>query len=63
MLLLGNLGGNEKFRSFLGAHYPIIGVLMGAFLVAVSTGSYTNWDAQLEYQKNWLVAAALFQKS
>jgi 4-amino-4-deoxy-L-arabinose transferase-like glycosyltransferase len=31
-------------------HYPIIGVLMGALLVAISTGTYTNWDAQLEYQ-------------
>jgi 4-amino-4-deoxy-L-arabinose transferase-like glycosyltransferase len=34
----------------LGAHYPIIGVLLGAFLFAASTGTYTNWDAQLEYQ-------------
>ena len=34
----------------MGAHYPIIGVLLGAFLVAASTGTYTNWDAQLEYQ-------------
>jgi 4-amino-4-deoxy-L-arabinose transferase-like glycosyltransferase len=31
-------------------HYPIIGVLLGALLVAISTGTYTNWDAQLEYQ-------------
>ena len=40
----------KNFRSLLGVHYPIIGVLLGAFLVAVSTGTYTNWDAQLEYQ-------------
>ncbi len=40
----------KSFRSFLGAHYPIIGVLVGAFLFAASTGTYTNWDAQLEYQ-------------
>ena len=40
----------NKFRSFLGAHFPIIGVLMGVLLVAASTGTYTNWDAQLEFQ-------------
>ncbi len=34
----------------MGSHYPIIGVLLGALLVAVSTGTYTNWDAKLEYQ-------------
>jgi 4-amino-4-deoxy-L-arabinose transferase-like glycosyltransferase len=40
----------KNFRSLLGVHYPIIGVLLGALFVAVSTGTYTNWDAQLEYQ-------------
>jgi 4-amino-4-deoxy-L-arabinose transferase-like glycosyltransferase len=40
----------KSFKSFLGAHYPIIGILLGALLVAASTGSYTNWDAQLEFQ-------------
>jgi 4-amino-4-deoxy-L-arabinose transferase-like glycosyltransferase len=40
----------KSFRSLLCTHYPIIGVLLGALLVAVSTGTYTNWDAQLEYQ-------------
>ena len=40
----------KKFGSVFGAHYPIIGVLLGALLVAASTGTYTNWDAQLEYQ-------------
>ena len=50
MLLLETLVETKNFRSLLGAHYPIIGVLLGALLVAVSTGTYTNWDAQLEYQ-------------
>ncbi|MCL4430035.1 MAG: glycosyltransferase family 39 protein, partial [Chloroflexi bacterium] len=40
----------KSFRALLGAHYPIIGVLLGALLVAASTGTYTNWDSQLEYQ-------------
>lgn len=40
----------KSFRKLLGMHYPIIGVLLGALLVAASTGIYTNWDAQLEYQ-------------
>ncbi len=40
----------NNFRSLLSAHYPIIGVLLGALLVAASTGTYTNWDAQLEFQ-------------
>src|SRR4030066_1483490 len=50
MLLLETLVETKSFRSLLGAHYPIIGVLLGALLVAASTGTYTNWDAQLEYQ-------------
>jgi 4-amino-4-deoxy-L-arabinose transferase-like glycosyltransferase len=40
----------KSFRSLLDAHYPIIGVLLGALLVAASTGTYTNWDARLEYK-------------
>jgi 4-amino-4-deoxy-L-arabinose transferase-like glycosyltransferase len=40
----------KSFKSLLGSHYPIVGVLLGAILIAVSTGTYTNWDAQLEYQ-------------
>ncbi len=50
MLLLDNLVETKNFKSLVGVHYPIIGVLIGALLVAVSTGTYTNWDAQLEYQ-------------
>ena len=40
----------KSFRKLLGEHYSIIGVLLGALLVAAATGVYTNWDAQLEYQ-------------
>src|SRR5450759_5026525 len=51
MLLLGSLEVEWKsFRALLGAHYQLIGVLLGAFLVAVSTGAYTNWDSQLEFE-------------
>src|SRR5512138_1623114 len=31
-------------------HWRLLGVLLGTFLVIVSQGTYTNWDAQLEYQ-------------
>ena len=40
----------KSFRALLGAHYQLIGVLLGALLVASSTGTYTNWDAQLEFE-------------
>ncbi|MGD0406320.1 MAG: glycosyltransferase family 39 protein [Candidatus Bathyarchaeia archaeon] len=40
----------KDFRAFLGAHWQLIGVLIGSFLVLVSTGTYTNWDSQLEFQ-------------
>jgi 4-amino-4-deoxy-L-arabinose transferase-like glycosyltransferase len=40
----------KSFRKLLGGHYQIIGVLLGSLLVAVSTGIYTNWDAQLEFE-------------
>lgn len=51
MLLLGSLEVEWKsFRALLGAHYQLIGVLLGAFLVAVSTGTYANWDSQLEFE-------------
>ncbi|MGE5533389.1 MAG: ArnT family glycosyltransferase [Bacillota bacterium] len=51
MILLGSLEVDKSnFTSALAAHYPLIGILLGALLVAVSTGAYTNWDAQLEYQ-------------
>lgn len=38
------------FRAFLGAHFPLIGVLIAAFLVLFSSGTYTNWDAQVEFE-------------
>ena len=40
----------KSFSTLLKEHYRLIGVLIGAFLVALSTGTYTNWDAQLEYE-------------
>ncbi len=50
MLLQEGKVKTRNFRSHLDAHYQLIGVLLGAFLVSVSTGTYTNWDAQLEFQ-------------
>jgi hypothetical protein len=47
--MLGNLV-ETSFRAHIGAHYQIVGVLLAAFLLAVSTGTYTNWDAQLEFE-------------
>jgi 4-amino-4-deoxy-L-arabinose transferase-like glycosyltransferase len=40
----------KSFRAFAGAHYQLLGVLLGAFLIAASTSTYTNWDAQLEFE-------------
>jgi 4-amino-4-deoxy-L-arabinose transferase-like glycosyltransferase len=40
----------ESFSTLLKEHYQLLGVLIGAFLVAISTGTYTNWDAQLEFE-------------
>jgi 4-amino-4-deoxy-L-arabinose transferase-like glycosyltransferase len=40
----------KKLRSILATHSQITGVLLGALFIATSTGTYTNWDAQLEYQ-------------
>jgi 4-amino-4-deoxy-L-arabinose transferase-like glycosyltransferase len=40
----------KSFTALLRAHYQLIMVLIGAFLIAGSMGTYTNWDAQLEYQ-------------
>ena len=40
----------KSFLALLKEHYQLSGVLIGAFLVALSTGTYTNWDAQLEFE-------------
>jgi 4-amino-4-deoxy-L-arabinose transferase-like glycosyltransferase len=40
----------KSFSSLLKVHYQLLGVLIGAFFVAISTGTYTNWDAQLEFE-------------
>lgn len=40
----------SSFSVLLMRHYQLLGVLFGAFLIAASTGVYTNWDAQLEYE-------------
>ena len=40
----------NNFRTFLRMHYQLIGVLIAAFLVLASTGTYTNWDSQLEFE-------------
>ncbi len=40
----------KKLWAFFGIHYPVIGVLLGSFLIATSMGTYTNWDAKLEFE-------------
>jgi 4-amino-4-deoxy-L-arabinose transferase-like glycosyltransferase len=51
MLLLEKQWVDTKsFRFLASEHYPIFGVLLGALFVVLSTSTYTNWDAQLEYQ-------------
>jgi 4-amino-4-deoxy-L-arabinose transferase-like glycosyltransferase len=40
----------KPLSQFIVAHYPLVGVLIGSFLIATSMGAYTNWDAQLEYE-------------
>jgi 4-amino-4-deoxy-L-arabinose transferase-like glycosyltransferase len=44
--------GNQvnSLRAYIKEHYQLSGVLLGALLVALSTGTYTNWDAQLEFE-------------
>jgi 4-amino-4-deoxy-L-arabinose transferase-like glycosyltransferase len=39
-----------SFRALLRAHYQFIGVLIGIFIILVSMGTYTNWDAQTEFE-------------
>jgi 4-amino-4-deoxy-L-arabinose transferase-like glycosyltransferase len=39
-----------SLMQFVKAHYPLVGVLIGSFLIAASMGAYTNWDSQLEYE-------------
>ena len=40
----------KNAKQLLIRYYPLIGVLMGSLIVAASMGTYTNWDAQLEYE-------------
>jgi 4-amino-4-deoxy-L-arabinose transferase-like glycosyltransferase len=40
----------KTFKTLLAAHYPLVGVLVASFLVTISMGTYTNWDAQLEFE-------------
>jgi 4-amino-4-deoxy-L-arabinose transferase-like glycosyltransferase len=41
---------SKSLKQFARAHYPLIGVLLGSFIIAASMGTYTNWDSQLEYE-------------
>ena len=51
MLLLGSLDlETKRYTTLLGEHYQFILVLIACFLVAVSMGTYTNWDAKLEFE-------------
>jgi 4-amino-4-deoxy-L-arabinose transferase-like glycosyltransferase len=40
----------KSLKQFALAHYPVLGVLLGSFIIAASMGTYTNWDSQLEYE-------------
>jgi hypothetical protein len=40
----------KNFRSLLSAHYQLIGILIGTLIVLLSMGTYTNWDAQTEFE-------------
>jgi 4-amino-4-deoxy-L-arabinose transferase-like glycosyltransferase len=40
----------KKLRALAATHWQLALVLFGAFSVATSTGVYTNWDAQLEFE-------------
>ena len=40
----------KSFRVYLRKHIQLGIVLLGALLVALSSGVYTNWDAQLEFE-------------
>ncbi len=40
----------KTFKTKLWEHYQLVGVLVAAFIVLASMGTYTNWDAQLEYE-------------
>ncbi|MDR0372195.1 MAG: glycosyltransferase family 39 protein [Nitrososphaerota archaeon] len=39
-----------NLKATLATHYPIIGILLGSLLITAYMGTYTNWDAQLEYE-------------
>ncbi len=40
----------KSFKAFIGEHYQLIAILIASFLIAFPMGTYTNWDAQLEYE-------------
>jgi 4-amino-4-deoxy-L-arabinose transferase-like glycosyltransferase len=40
----------KSFRILLFAHYQLIGVLIASLIVLASMGTYTNWDAQTEFE-------------
>jgi 4-amino-4-deoxy-L-arabinose transferase-like glycosyltransferase len=41
---------NISVRTLIASNYQIIGILLGALLITISMGVYTNWDAQLEFE-------------
>ncbi len=40
----------KTLGAFLATHYPLVAVLLGSFLFAAPMGTYTNWDARLEFE-------------
>ncbi|HLN88926.1 MAG TPA: glycosyltransferase family 39 protein, partial [Candidatus Binatia bacterium] len=41
---------SKRIRVFVAEHYQLIGVLVASAIVLTSMGTYTNWDAQTEFQ-------------
>ena len=40
----------KKFGALVAEHYQLIGILVAASIVLASMGTYTNWDAQTEFE-------------
>ena len=49
-LRLSRVLNKETLQTALQANWALLGVLVGFVLVAVSTGQFTNYDSQLEFQ-------------
>ncbi len=50
VLLVSLAFKTPNYKAFLNGHYQFIGVLIGSFIILLSMGTFTNWDAQLEFE-------------